>query len=41
MSFHVHFYRLLKWLVVGPMSLMTAVILATVGDKMKYAQLPS
>lgn len=41
MSFHVHFYRLLKWLVVGPMSLMSAVLLATLGDKISHAQLPS
>lgn len=41
MSFHVHFYRLLKWLVVGPLSLMAAVVLATLGDKVSNAQLPS
>lgn len=41
MSFHVHFYRLLKWLVVGPLSLMAAVVFATLGDKISKTQLPS
>lgn len=41
LSFHVHFYRLLKWLVVGPLSVMAAVVLAIVNDKVMGAQLPS
>jgi hypothetical protein len=31
LSFHVHFYRILKWLVVGPLTLMVTVILSTLG----------
>ncbi|KAI8106939.1 hypothetical protein M9434_001589 [Picochlorum sp. BPE23] len=33
LSFHVHFYRLLKWLVVGPLSIMAAVVIAFLGDQ--------
>lgn len=33
LSFHVHFYRLLKWLIVGPLSVMAAVVIALLGDQ--------
>jgi len=41
LSFHIHFYRLLKWLVVGPMCLMAAAVLAFLSGKSHMVQLPS
>lgn len=41
LSFHIHFYRFLKWLVVGPLCLMSAAVLVYLNDRMHLAQLPS
>ena len=43
LSFHVHFYRLLKWLVVGPLTLMAMVVLSVLGpeDELHLLSMPS
>lgn len=41
LSFHMHFYRLLKWLVVGPFAFTAAAILIYNGGDSLRAQLPS
>jgi len=33
LSFHMQFYRLLKWLVVGPLTVMAMVLLSTLGPE--------
>jgi len=41
LSFHIHFYRLLKWLVVGPFAFTAAALLAYNGAEAFHVHLPS
>jgi hypothetical protein len=41
LSFHVHFYRMLKWLVVGPFAFTAAALLTWSGAPLLGAELPS
>lgn len=41
LSFHIHFYRMLKWLAVGPFAFTAAAVLLVNGKKALRAELPS
>jgi hypothetical protein len=41
LSFHIHFYRLLKWLAVGPFAFTAAAVLLMSGRDALRVELPS
>ena len=41
LSFHIHFYRLLKWIAVGPFAFTAAAVLLMNGKKAFRSELPS